>query len=159
MYVHFSNNLNISAKFFIARIFASFVTSSAPLKRTNESGRYRCDSNKWTLACIPSDATMTVLSRNQSENGRKWTINFIRMSFGAARWSCKTVIYLQCELIDLQSRLRTGAVPFCSRDLPKPCSKCCNWTMCSLFPCPSARACMHVCSIFLFFFFPAFVRL
>lgn len=37
-------------------------------------------------------------------NGRKWTINFIRTSFGAARRSCKTVIYLQCELIDLQSQ-------------------------------------------------------
>lgn len=35
---------------------------------------------------------------------RKWTINFIRMSHGAAWQSCKTVIYLQCDLIDLQSR-------------------------------------------------------
>lgn len=56
----------------------------------------------------PASVDDGVTSKSK-RNERKWTINFIRMSFGMARWSCKTVIYLQCELIDLQSRLRAGS--------------------------------------------------
>lgn len=92
--------------------------------------------NKGTLTRRPFDATTVLVVPKSKRNGRKWTINFIRMSFGATRWSCKTVIYLQCELIDLQSR----AVPFCSSRFAQPLLQ----MSIAFFLCRSI--CMYVCT-------------